>query len=88
MLGPFLFSTVRGLDGRFAFSVHPLDAVADPINVLLDRDQHIAEHGWARRPSNREQVRESVNRNTQVTSRAIIPRIGQLHTTAATNINA
>ena len=44
------------------------DAVGDPVDVLLDRDHHVAEHGGAARAGHGEEVREAGDGQAERTS--------------------
>jgi hypothetical protein len=50
-----------------------VEAVGDPVHVLLDRGHHVGEHRGAAGPGDRKEVREAVNRETEKGDRAVGP---------------
>ena len=61
----------RGRSRRVAMQV------ADPVHVLLDRDHHVAQHGRAARPGDREQVGEPGDGDAEVAARPGGPLLPQ-----------
>ena len=59
VLDPGVFRLHGRLDARLAALAQVRDAVGDPVHVLLDGDDHVAQHGRAAGPRDDEEVREA-----------------------------
>ena len=70
---PLVLRLDRSLDGTELVAVQVGDQVSDPIDVLLDGDEHVAQHGRAARPCDREQVGEAVDLQAEIRPRAVLP---------------
>src|SRR5438093_257903 len=63
------------------------DAVGQPIDMLLDRDDHVAQDARATGPRDEEQVREAGDRQTEVRARAGGPLLAQRQPGAAADLD-
>src|SRR5882757_10511356 len=54
---------------------HVLNAVADPINMILDCQRHVIEHRRTLRAGNCEEVRKTVHHQAQLSTWAIFPAL-------------
>src|ERR1700761_3471268 len=77
VLGPVGRRPLGRLDDPRPAAAQPGEAVADPLDVLLDGHRHVAEHRRAAGPGDREQVREAGNGYAQVGARPFPPRVPQ-----------
>ena len=64
------------------------DAVRDPVDVLLDRADHVAQHRRAPRSGDEEHVREPGRREAEVRSRSVRPLLLQRPATATADVDA
>ena len=83
VLVPAGFGDRGRLDGLEACFAHVLEAVGDPVDVLLDRDGHVGQHRRAARPGDHEEVGESGGREPEVGGRAVGPLLRQGQAVAA-----
>ena len=65
------------LDGTKLVLIHMRNAIANPINVLLDRHKHVAQYRRAPGPRYREHVRKPVDLQSQKSPRTRFPNIGE-----------
>ena len=61
----------RRLDPAIPVVAQVLDAIRDPVHVLLDRHDHVREHRWASRPGDGEEVREPDRTQAEVRTRSL-----------------
>src|ERR1700730_14684932 len=73
VLEPQGFSFDSGFDAIEVVPGQVADAVRDPVNVLLDRDDHVAEHRRATRTRDDEQVGEASGGDAEIGSRTVGP---------------
>ena len=73
MSDPRILGVPLCLDPAKAMAAHIVDAVGDPIDVLLDRRQHVGDHRRAARPGDREQIGETGQRQAEIGARAVLP---------------
>ena len=66
---------------------HVGDAVAHPIDVLLDRDHHVREHGRALRAGNHEEVRETSRHHSKIGPRPVGPFVTEEPPVAAADVD-
>ena len=78
----------RRFDGRVSVRAHVLDAVRDPVHVLLDRHHHVGEHRRAAGPRDGEQVREPGDAEAEVGDRPRGPRVAQRDAVAPADVDA
>ena len=71
------------VDGVFA---HVADAVGDPLDVLLDRNRHVAKDRRAAGPGDGEQVGKPWHLQAQIGLRAGLPVIAQCHAVPAFDV--
>ena len=88
MVDPGVLGLDGGVDRNEVSRPQVGDAVGDPVDVLLDRHEHVDEHGRAARPRDGEQVRESRGRDAEVRARPGRPLVPQLHASGAGDIGA
>ena len=62
-----------GLDGRVAVLAQVGEAVGDPVHVLLDGHDHVAEHRRAARAGDGEEVREAGDGEAEVACAGLRP---------------
>src|SRR5919198_1232000 len=74
---PAVLRLRRRLDGGHAAGPQMRDAGGDPLDVLLDRHHHVAQHGGAAWAGDDEEVGEAGGRQAEVRLRAIGPRVAQ-----------
>src|SRR5712671_6033650 len=68
-------SFLRRTDGPAA-TLHQIgDAVGDPVDVLLDRDDHVAQHRRAARAGDHEHVREAGDGEPEIRVRPVAPLV-------------
>src|SRR6185295_3095361 len=63
------------------------DAVDDPVDVLLDRDHHVAQDGRAARPGDGEEVREARDREAERRARPGCPLLSERQAVPAAQVD-
>src|SRR5262245_30287855 len=75
------YPRVLGVPGSLDAAERPRaemrEALGDPVDVLLDGHDHIAQHGRAARAGDGEEVREALHGETEVGARPLGPQIGR-----------
>src|SRR5271163_195242 len=87
MLDPCVLCSFRRLDGSHVPLIEPGDAVGDPVDVLLDRVNHVGGHRWALRAADTEHVREPGDADPQVGARTPRPSVTQCQLFATDDVN-
>ena len=73
VLVPARFRHLGGFDRLEALNSQVVEAVDDPVDVLLDRHDHVGQHRRASGPGEGEEVRETDGRETEVGRRTVGP---------------
>src|SRR5207248_4915746 len=84
---PLLGGFATGFDGVVAVSAQVVQAVADPLDVVLDRRDHVGEDGRAARPGDDEQVREPGDAQPEIGAGSFGPRLLQHDTVTAPDVD-
>ena len=87
MLAPALLGGRVGVDAGVAVVAHVHQAVADPVNVLLDAHHHVHQRRRAARPGDGEHVGEAGNRQAEVGARAVTPSVLQRQAADAAHVD-
>ena len=87
VLNPIDLGLRVGVDHVDGVLTQVLDEVRDPLDVLLDRDRHVAQHRRALRAGDHEHVGEVCGGETEVGRRAVTPLLPQLATLAAGDVD-
>ena len=77
----------RRLDRGQVLLAHVDEAGADPVDVLLDRHDHVRQNRWAPRTGDGEEVREAAGHQTQVLLRAVGPLAGERHSVPTLDVD-
>ena len=85
---PLLLGICGGLDPVEAAFAHVREAGREPVDVLLDRDDHVAQHGRTAGPGDGEQVREAGNHQPEVRAGSVGPPVAQRDALATTDVDA
>ena len=86
MCNPFGFRVCRGFDGLQSLIPQMFNALANPVHVLFDGDQHIAQHRRAAGAGNREEIRKALHLQAEIGNRSVAPLIAQGLAVAATDV--
>ena len=88
VVDPLLLCSGLGLNGADAVGAQVFNAVADPLNVLLQRGDEVGGGARTARSLNREQVRKAGNRQAQIGQRTLAgPELAERHRVATPDIN-
>ena len=84
---PGVLRVLGGLHAAQAALAQVADGVGDPVDVLLDRHDHVAEHRRAPGAGDEEQVREAGEADAEVGPRAPGPLVAQRDAVAAADVD-
>ena len=87
MLAPAIFGVLCRLNRLDAALLEVLDTVREPVDVLLYRDHHVAQHGRAARSGDREQVREAGHGDAEVGAWTFRPLLPETDTVPAADVD-
>ena len=77
MLNPIAFRVRRSLDPSHAALAHGVQAIGDPIHVLLDGHDHLRLHRRTAGPGDREHVGEARDHQPEIGGRSAVPFLRQ-----------
>ena len=78
MLDPLVFVRQVGLDPVFTGRAHVLQALGDPVNMLLNGDNHVGQHVRALRAGDEEDIRKPGRHQAEVGARTGRPFFREL----------
>ena len=87
VLHPARLRRLGGLDRGVAVLAQVVEAVGDPVDVLLDRHHHVRQHRRAARAGDGEEVREADRGESEIGGGAVRPLLLQRHAVASGDVD-
>ena len=84
---PFVLRRLGRVDLDRVDLAHMLQGTRDPLDVLVDREDHVGENAGAAGAGDREQVREARDHQAEVGVRPILPRLLERQSVLAGNVH-